>query len=200
LSPDVAREVADELNVKALEDIESLGGVVQRTVVANFRLLGPRLGAKVNDVKAALAAADGSALADRLDTDGFIEVAGERIDASEVEVRADRRSDVALAQEGTYAVALDLELDDALRVEGTARELVRALNDLRKDQGFAIADRVEIVLGPDGGPVADAVAAHGEWIAAEVLATRLTAGSPGGGTPTVEVDGTEIPVRLEKAG
>jgi isoleucyl-tRNA synthetase len=198
LGDGVRAEIADELNVKALEDITSLGGVVQRTVVANFRLLGPRLGQKVNEVKQALAAADGTALADQLDADGFIEVAGERLDASEVEVRADRRSDVALAQEGTFAVALDLELDDALRVEGSARELVRALNDLRKELGFEIADRVTAVVGATGR-VADAVEHHGDWIAGEVLATQLTAGDPGAGSATVEVDGETVPVSLAKA-
>ena len=196
LGDGVRAEIADELNVKALEDITSLGGVVQRTVVANFRLLGPRLGQKVNDVKRALAEADGTELADLLETQGWVEVAGERLEASEVEVRADRRSDVALAQEGTFAVALDLELDDALRVEGTARELVRALNDLRKDLGFAIADRVTAVVGA-AGIAASAIERHGDWIAAEVLATRLTAGDPGSGSPTVEVDGETIPVLLE---
>ena len=197
LSEGVRAEIADELNVKALEDITSLGGVVQRTVVANFRVLGPRLGQKVNDVKQALAAADGSALADELEAKGFVVIAGERIEASEVEVRADKRSDVALAQEGTYAVALDLELDDALRVEGLARELVRALNDLRKELGFEIADRITAVVGATG-TVANAIEIHGAWIAGEVLATRLTVGDPGSGSPTVEVDGETVPVLLEK--
>jgi isoleucyl-tRNA synthetase len=197
LGDGVRTEIADELNVKALEDISSLAGVVRRTVVANFRLLGPRLGQKVNAVKQALAEADGTALADQLDADGFIEVAGERLDASEVEVRADKRSDVALAQEGTFAVALDLELTDDLRVEGTARELVRALNDLRKELGFAIADRVTVVLDA-AGAVADAVARHGDWIAGEVLATSLTIGDAGADAPAVEVDGETVPVALEK--
>ncbi|MEA3019843.1 MAG: isoleucyl-tRNA synthetase [Actinomycetota bacterium] len=197
LGDGVRAEIADELNVKALEDITSLGGVVQRTVAPSFRLLGPRLGPKVNAVKAGLASADGSALADQLEAQGYVEIAGERIDASEVEVRADPRSDVALAQEGTFAVALDLELDDDLRVEGTARELVRAVNDLRKDAGFEIADRVRVVLDATGA-VADAVARHGRWIEGEVLATALSVGDAGAGAPTIEIDGASIAVLLEK--
>jgi isoleucyl-tRNA synthetase len=198
LGDGVRTEIADELNVKALEDIESLGGVVRRTVVPSFRALGPRLGPKVNEVKQALAAADGTQLADELEANGFIEVAGERIDASEVEVRADKRSDVALAQEGTFAVALDLELTDDLRVEGAARELVRALNDLRKELGFDIADRVTVTVAP-GGMVATAVDRHGSWIATEVLATALACGDPGDSAATVDVDGTTLAVKLEKS-
>ena len=59
-------------------------------MVPNFRALGPRLGAKVNEVKHALAAADGAELQAALERDGFVEVAGERITADEVEVRAER--------------------------------------------------------------------------------------------------------------
>jgi isoleucyl-tRNA synthetase len=195
LSDDVTREIEQELNVHGLEHIDSLGGLVQRTVVPSFRALGPRLGQKVNDVKKALADADGSSLADQLDAEGFIEVAGERITAEEVEVRADTRSDVALAQEGTYAVALDLELDEALRVEGAARELVRALNELRKEQGFAIADRVTCVLD---GDIAHVVDAHGDSIAAEVLATSLSLGQVGPDAASIDLDGVPVRASLTK--
>ena len=88
LEPDVAREIAVELNVKALEDIDTLSGLMSWTVVPNFQALGPRLGPQVNDVKAALATADGSALQRQLEAEGWIEVAGERLEADEVEVRA----------------------------------------------------------------------------------------------------------------
>ena len=138
-------------------------------------------------MKAALAAADGSALQRRSSRPtAFIEVAGERLDADDVEVRAARHEAFALAEDGGWAVALDLELDDDLRREGLARELVRALNDLRKEQGLAIADRVRLRLGGDD-TVRAAVAAHGTWIADEVLAVELTWAD--GGDLSVRVDG-----------
>ena len=68
--------------MKVLEDIDTLSGLMSWTVLPNFRTLGPRLGPKINEVKQALAAADGSALHDQLEADGFIEVAGERLDAT----------------------------------------------------------------------------------------------------------------------
>ena len=134
-------EIRAELNVKSLERLDTLSGLMSWSVVPNFRTLGPRLGPKVNEVKAALAAADGSALKAALDRDGWIAVAGERLTADDVDVRAERHDDLALVEDDGWAVALDLELDDALRAEGTARALVRALNDARKASGFAIADR-----------------------------------------------------------
>ena len=200
LGPAVRDEIADELNVRALEDIEDLGDLVRWVVVPNFRTLGPRLGPKVNEVKAALATADGSALARSLEEHGFAEVAGERLEPGDVEVRAERSGDVALAQDGPWAVALDLELDDDLRREGTARELVRALNDLRKAEGLAIADRVRATLAA-GPAVRAAVDAHGDWVAGEVLASELVvvdAGSNGADGAEVDIDGEVVAVRLEK--
>jgi isoleucyl-tRNA synthetase len=191
-------ELEGELNVKVAETIEGLGGIVSWSAVPNFRTLGPRLGPKVNEVKAALAGIDGATLRQALDDQGWVEVAGERLEATDLEVRAERHGQFALAQEGPWAVALDLELDDELLVEGTARELSRAINDLRKDAGLAIADRIRVVLhAPDGGRVASAIAAHGPWIAGEVLADDLGAG-PAGGGQAVEVDGEAVTIELTK--
>ena len=90
-------------------------------------------------------------------------------------MRAERHDDFALAEDDGWAVALDLELDDALRGRGHARELVRALNDLRKEPGFAIADRIAVTLEADDAlrPVIDA---HRDDIAAEVLAREIVDG------------------------
>src|SRR4029453_13800227 len=71
LEPAVAAEGSSELNVKVLDDVDTLSGLMSWTVVPNFRALGPRLGPKVNEVKAALAEADGSALAQALEPDVF---------------------------------------------------------------------------------------------------------------------------------
>jgi len=198
LGDDIRREIAEELNVKALEDIDALSGLVRWSVVPNFAALGPRLGRRVNDVKAALAGADGDALRRQLEDQGFVEVAGERLVPAEVEVRAERQSDIALAQDGTWAVALDLDLDDDLRREGTARELVRALNDLRREQDFAIAERIDVSLATSDPAVRAAVEAHGDAIATEVLATslelvdeELAAG--------LEIDGAPVGARLSAA-
>ncbi len=196
LRDEVDEEIRTELNVKALERLDTLSSVMTWTIAPNFRTLGPRLGPKVNEVKAALAAADGSALQQQLLAQGHIEVAGERLDANDVEVRAERHGSFALAEEDGWAVALDLEVDDELRREGQARELVRALNDQRKAQGFAISDRVAVVVAapPELQPALDA---HRDWIAAEVLATRLAdATADDRLDEALAVDGLEVRVRL----
>ena len=196
LGEDVRREIAEELNVKVLEEIEALSGLVRWTVVPNFRLLGPRLGAQVNQVKAALASADGDALRRDLESQGYVDVAGVRLDVGEVEVRAERQADIALAQDGTWAVALDLELDDGLRLEGTARELVRALNDLRRELGLAISDRIAVTLTTSDEDILAAVRAHRDWIAGEVLAESLDMAAGADAPAQVVIDGREVGVDL----
>ncbi len=149
---------------------------------------------KVNEVKAALASADGAEIQAALERDGSVEIAGERLSADEVEVRAERHRDFALAQDGSWAVALDLDLDDDLRNEGTAREVVRAINDLRKEVGLELSDRISVALAAPA-PVAYAVSQHRAWIAGEVLAQQLEVGDAvngHGAAHELEIDGTPV--------
>jgi isoleucyl-tRNA synthetase len=195
LDADSLAEIASELNVKELEAVEGLSGLMSWTAVPNFRALGPRLGPKVNEVKAALAEADGSELHRQLEEQGFIEVAGERLNADEVTLRAGHHESFALAEDAGWAVALDLELDDELRAEGLARELVRGLNDLRKAVGLEISDRIEVDLAADDAVWA-AVETHRDYVMAEVLAVRLdrveSAEHP------LSLDGAEVAATLTK--
>ena len=196
LSEEIEAEIRAELNVKSLERLDSLSGLMGWTVIPNFRALGPRLGQKVNEVKAALAEADGSALQAALVTDGWFEIAGERLTANDVEVRAEKHADLALVEDEGWAVALDLEIDDELRAEGTARELVRALNDARKAAGLEIADRIIITIDADPALTA-VIETHRDTIATEVLATEIRIGA---GDRSIELDGKSIAVSLERVG
>ncbi|MGZ4760073.1 MAG: DUF5915 domain-containing protein, partial [Acidimicrobiales bacterium] len=199
LDPAIEDEIMTELNVRSLERIDTLSGLMSWTVVPNFRTLGPRLGPRVNEVKAALAELDGSVVQQALEQDGFVEVLGERLEPDDVDVRAERHADYALADDDGWAVALDLEIDDGLRREGQARELVRALNDRRKELGFAIADRVSITIGaPD--KLQAAIDAHRDWIAGEVLAVELVDAAPSDTElPVVDVDGHPVRLDLRRA-
>lgn len=200
LSEEVEVEVADELNVKRIEDVGSVSELVSWTVVPNFRKLGPRLGSKVNDIKEALSCSDGSVLRRQLDAAGYIEVLGEQLLPDEVDVRASALERLTLVEEDGWAVALDLSLTEDLVREGRARELVRAINDLRKEQGFAIADRVHAFLSGDQ-PAEDLFVAYRDSIAREILAEKMVwvgmedRGRSDPGT-TVDLDGAVAKVWL----
>jgi isoleucyl-tRNA synthetase len=212
LSGEVAAQVAEELNVKALDAVSSLEGLIRYSVVPNFRALGPRLGPRLPAVKAALAGVDGAAARRALDETGHfaLDIDGEAVELGpeDVEVRATEHEELALAQDGPYAVALDLAVDDDLRLEGLARELARALNDHRKAIGLAIADRITVVVSATG-PVAEAAARHGQWIAGEVLAVDWQvkpgdggvpqSGADGGSGTVLDVEGSPVAVTVERA-
>jgi isoleucyl-tRNA synthetase len=166
-------EVADELNVKALESVADLEGLLDETVVPNFRRLGPKVGPLMPALKAALAALDGATVRRSLETDGVyrVELGTETVtlEPDDVEVHASAHEEFALARDGACAVALDTAIDDDLRLEGLARELVRALNDLRKARDLELSDRISVGLHTTGA-LAEAARRHGDWIQGEVLA------------------------------
>ncbi|MGI8937127.1 MAG: isoleucine--tRNA ligase [Iamia sp.] len=202
LTDELRAEVAAELNVKALEEVDTLSGLMTWNVVPNFRALGPRLGPKVPEIKAALAEADGTALRHQLEADGAIEVAGERLTADEVELRAERHESFALAEDGGWAVALDLTVDDALRSEGVARDLIRAVNDLRKEADLALSDRIRLQVEGDA-QVADAATTHRVQIASDTLAVDVSVGPVTDGDGVVvrplELDGSRCVLALTRA-
>jgi isoleucyl-tRNA synthetase len=169
--------VAAELNVKEIEVARGLEELVTYSVKPNFRALGPRFGAKVKDVATALTGSDPHEVVRRLDTSGSVtvSVAGEEVALTrdELDVRVEGRAGFALAQDGPYGVALDVELSPELVAEGIAREVVRAVQDLRKSSGLAVEDRIELWLSSEDDGVADALRTHADYVAAETLATAL---------------------------
>jgi isoleucyl-tRNA synthetase len=198
----VAAEVAEALNVKRLEAVTDLEGLLDYTVVPNFRALGPKAGKRVPLVKDALAGVDGATVRAAFERDGGYDLAlGDgmtlRLEPDDVEVRAASHEEFALAQEGGYAVAIDTLVDDELRAEGIARDLIRLLNDLRKAQGLEIADRIRVRLGATGR-VEAAAHLHRDWIAHEVLAVEFEIDPSFLGGTALDVDGATVSVWLER--
>ncbi len=203
LDAELVAEVADELNVKQVETITDLASLMDHTVVPNFRSLGPRLGPLMPKVKEALAGVDGGVVSRALEADGryTFEVDGQTVELlpDDVEVRAVAHDELVLAEENGYAVALDITVDADLRLEGLAREVVRALNDHRKALDLALSDRIRLQVSADA-PIADALAAHGDWVAGEVLAVQLDVApfaDAGSDAVRFEVDGAPFAVRVE---
>ncbi|MDQ3784124.1 MAG: isoleucine--tRNA ligase [Actinomycetota bacterium] len=169
--------VAEELNVKEVEVAHGLEDLVLYVVKPNFRTLGPRFGARVKEVAQALGRADPAHIVGSLEDQGTvtIDVEGteEALGRDEVDVRVSGRSGLSFAQDGPYGIALDLAITPELFAEGTAREAVRSVQELRKSSGLAVEDRIELWLTADDEPILAALRDHTGYIAAEVLATSL---------------------------
>jgi isoleucyl-tRNA synthetase len=168
--------VRDELNVKELRYVSQADELGSYEVKPNYRSLGPRFGKQMPQVAAAVAALEPAHVASALRDDARV---GISIDGHDHELGAD---DLLLAmkplegyqleREGSHAVALELELDDALRREGLAREVVHAVQNARKTAGLEVEDRIELTLGGDDELLA-AARDHEEYVAGEVLAVAV---------------------------
>ena len=137
-------------------------------LVVNPRVLGPRVGAKVQDVIRAVKAGN------VIRTGDSIIAAGVELEAGEYEVRlaAAHPESTSALPGNTGLVELDTTVTPELAAEGIARDLVRIVQQARRDAGLAVSDRIRLTIGADGA-AADAVRAHAEFIAGETLAVEL---------------------------
>jgi len=194
--------MAEELNVRAVRFAESADELAGWRAKPNFKVLGPKLGPRVQEVAAALAADDGSfgeALARGETVSVSLPSGNVELEPGDVELVRQIQEGWGLASDGPVTVALDLTLDDDLRREGLARELVHHVQALRKTAGLDVSDRIALGVEADGA-VAEALASHREWIASEVLATSVTDGAvrDAAATDDVEIEGTQVGLSLRK--
>jgi len=165
--------IADEVNVKVVEltaDPASLG-TFELTV--NPRLLGPRLGGKVQEVIRAVKAGDWAQTGEGVTAAGVDLEPGEYELRLAVDPKTDPGSASASPLRGRAGLgALDTRVTAALAAEGTARDVVRVVQQARRDEGLSVSDRIRLTIGADAA-VAEAVRAHARFVAAETLAERL---------------------------
>jgi isoleucyl-tRNA synthetase len=159
-----ADEIAAELRVKSVAFEPLPGGGVRAK--PNLKLLGPKLGARLPAIGAALAEGRFEQLGD-----GTVRVEGLDLEPDEVFVEREAPAGWALADEGSLSVALDVRLDPELELEGRVYELVHAVNTLRKEQGLELTDRIVLTL-PDG----DELERFVDWVKSETLAVEIEPG------------------------
>ncbi|GAA3418932.1 DUF5915 domain-containing protein [Streptosporangium vulgare] len=182
LSPELRELIADELNVKDLEDLSGIGAdLVSFTVKPNFRALGRRFGSRTKLVASAVTAADPAELARALRTGSPVSVeAGElgtvELGADDVIVTEQPRSGWAVEAGAGETVALDLTITDELRRSGLIRDVIRLLQDTRKSTGLSITDRIDVWWSTGDADLAEALRTQGQSVADEVLAVSLTEG------------------------
>ena len=171
LVPDLRDQIADELNVRAVEPMTT--DLVEVTVKPNFRVLGKRFGPRMQSLAKAIAAA-GAPVDGRLTVD----LDGETIilDGDDLVLTEQPHKGWAVTTVNGVSVALDLELDEELTLAGLARDAVRLVQDTRKGVGLNIADRIRLWWTSDRPDVAAAVRRHRDLLAEEVLAVEVTEG------------------------
>lgn len=167
-------QILEELNVKTIEFIARDAGLVSYRIKPNLPRIGKRFGALVPHIRQALSQADSAAIAGAVARGEAIEIdaGGQTVSLGpdDVLIETGSAAGYACGEDGGFLTALDTSLSDELVREGVARELIRTVQDARKQAGLEVSDR--IVLGVSGSPgVTAALAEYQDYLMAETLAT-----------------------------
>jgi isoleucyl-tRNA synthetase len=196
----LADVVREELNVKELRFVERADELGSYEVKPNYRSLGPRFGKGMPQVAAAVAALDpaavGAALREGRTVGVHVDGAEHELGADDLLLRLEPLEGYQLEREASHAVALDLALDDELRREGLAREVVHAIQNARKGAGLDVSDRIALTLGGDA-ELLDAAREHEGYVAGETLAVEVSYGNGAGEAATIE--GRELHIAVARA-
>ncbi|MFW5876966.1 MAG: isoleucine--tRNA ligase [Myxococcota bacterium] len=171
--------IEQELNVHTLELTQEPATYVDYQLVPNFRALGPKLGKRMPKVKKALAEADGSALHAQMEERGEVVLDLDdgpvTLGPDEVEVRLSAKEGYAAAAERGRVVVLDTHVDEELRLEMLAREVVNRIQRARKEADLPYEARIALEYAEAEGELARALERHRSYIERETLTERATA-------------------------
>jgi len=188
---ELADLIKDELNVKAIEIRDAAEGLVKETVKPDLKVLGPKLGKDLPRVRQALAEG-------RYERrDGTITVEGFELSDTEVLISHEGAPGHAVGRDAGATVALETKLTPELELEGLARELAHHLNNMRKEAGLDISDRIALRYA---GPIGRVFERHGDFIKQEALATTFAEGLHDRGHKWEgELNGVAGQLEIEKA-
>jgi len=198
----MSQVVREELNVKELRFVSEADELGEVELKANYRTLGPRFGKHMPLVAAAVAGLDAARAAATLRDGGHVAISvngqDHELTGDDLQVSMKPLEGYQVEREGSHAVALELEIDEELRIEGWAREIVRAVQRARQDAGLEVTDRIVLTIDGDDSLVA-AARAHQHYIAGETLAVQVSYESLDGALAPVTIDGRELRVAVALA-
>ncbi len=190
--------ILQELNVKETEYVS--GDALSKTIKPNFRVLGKKVGKQMKAAASIINQLEADAISNLESTgEHTIDLEGTpfTLTREDVDIAAKDIPGWSIASDGALTVALDLTLTPELEMEGLARELVNRIQNLRKDAGLEVTDRIRVSLS-ENEKVAGALSAHESYIASEVLADSVTLEAGVLGTATdLGSDVGEVHIKLE---
>ncbi|MBP5708424.1 MAG: isoleucine--tRNA ligase, partial [Bacteroidales bacterium] len=193
--------VLSEINVKEVEYIEDSSTLLKKKVKPNFKALGPRYGKLMKELGASIAAMSQADIASFEANKSFsMKVAGQDVELTEqdLEVISEDIPGWQVANEGRLTVALDVTVTDELRHEGVARELVNRIQNIRKDSGFDVTDKIAVKI-EDVESVREAIKTHGKYISQQTLASSIELTNTfGDNVKDIDIDDISIKMEINK--
>jgi isoleucyl-tRNA synthetase len=191
--------IADELNVKKVVFDTKEEAVVSVSAKANFKKLGKQYGPRMKDAATLIEQLSIDQIRN-LEKGQTVEILGKVLTFEDIEIRRVKHEGVEVETEGELTVALDTTITVELKQEGSAREFVNRVQNLRKTTGLNVSDRI-VINFTASGEFTEAVLACKEYISAETLAVTIKPLSDlGGKGETVEIDDETIRLHIERAG
>ncbi|MDH3733557.1 MAG: isoleucine--tRNA ligase [Gemmatimonadota bacterium] len=201
LPESISALLAEELNVKQVVFLSDTGDLLRLSAKANFGVLGPKHGAQTPAVARAIGELEGDGLARLREGTGVEITVGDRVvevAPEDVEILEHAQTELAMASSQGYLAALDTDVDEALRGEGLARELVNRVQRIRREEGLEVADRIRLIVA-GAEDIENAAREHGAYIAGETLAVSVDVGNAGSADLTsVEIDDLDAMIRVER--
>jgi isoleucyl-tRNA synthetase len=196
----------DELNIKRVQFLQGAGDLVSLRAQPNFRQLGRRFGGRTQEAAQQIRGLQGDSLRAYARGDGaaiVVDGVPHELEPGDLEVIEEAAGDLVVETDEGCTIALDPAVDEALRLEGLARELVNRIQRIRKDTGLAVSDRIRLGVFGEADVLA-ATQGHRDYIAAETLATDMTAAAaPDDGWSDrlhdADLDGVAVRIGVERA-
>ncbi len=192
--------ILSEVNIKAIEYIDDTSGVVVKKIKPNFKKLGKEWGPRMKEV-AAIIQAFGQEDINQIEKQGYKEVdlAGSpiRLTPEDVEITSEDIPGWIVASEGGVTVALDITITDELKQEGIARDLVNRVQNLRKDMGLEVQDKIRINVQKSDAVVDTALTVNRVYICTETQALELNLLDQVEGAQEVDMDDFVLQLRIE---
>ncbi len=184
-----------EVNIKGIEYIDDTSGLLTKKVKPNFAKLGKQYGPKMKEVSAVIASFSQDDIA-KIEKQGTVSKGGFELALDDVLISSEDIPGWSVASDNELTVALDITLTDELKREGIARDFVNRVQNLRKDMGFAVLDKIAIEVERNGEPVAAALTQYRDYIQNETQAIRLELKDSIPGAAEVDMDEFKLNVKI----
>ena len=190
--------IMNEVNVKRIELVAETAGLITKRIKPNFKTLGPKYGKYMKQIAALTAAFTQEQIAAvESAPETTLDLGGERITvtAADFEITSEDMPGWLVTSEGKLTVALDITVTDDLRCEGVARELINRIQNIRKDSGFEVTDRIRVEIEAKEA-VVGAVAAYADYIGQQTLARDVRTAALPEGEFVVDSEIDEEPLKI----